>query len=129
MPSLLIIGEVKVTPSEVFPGESVPVDVKDLDGTSYNNAEVPCVRINNVTGSRQFLQFSRPGVQTIHIVAEKNGKTEHTTTTVDATTRPAGFESATYGLEIRCSIQLSYGRSNSQVLPNITTFHAHCQLL
>ena len=27
--------------------------------------------------------------------------------------RPAGLEPATYGLEVRCSIQLSYGRIHS----------------
>lgn len=30
--------------------------------------------------------------------------------------RPAGLEPATYGLEIRCSIQLSYERGKANVL-------------
>ena len=41
--------------------------------------------------------------------------------------RPAGFEPATYGLEVRCSIQLSYERLTVQVkrrMPLSLTYHS-----
>ena len=42
--------------------------------------------------------------------------THHSKTAVAKMARPAGFEPATYGLEGRCSIQLSYGRISKKVL-------------
>ena len=44
-----------------------------------------------------------------------------------AKTRPAGLEPATYGLEIRCSIQLSYGRLINCWRSNIAICLMHCQ--
>jgi hypothetical protein len=35
----------------------------------------------------------------------------------DLRTRPAGLEPAAYGLEIRCSVQLSYGRIRLKTTP------------
>jgi hypothetical protein len=51
---------------------------------------------------------SRPPGPRIASVRQKGR--ENTEKTVFSRARPAGFEPATCGLEVRCSIQLSYGR-------------------
>ena len=44
-------------------------------------------------------------------LTNKGNRRENRCHLFDFMVRPAGFEPAAYGLEVRCSIQLSYGRS------------------
>ncbi|MBI5571768.1 MAG: hypothetical protein HY914_17630 [Desulfomonile tiedjei] len=74
--SRTIIGEIVVIPTEALPGQSVLVEVLSPEGRSYDNAEIPHVSINGVLGSRQYLQFPRPGIRTVYVVAKRDDKVE-----------------------------------------------------
>ncbi len=59
------------------------------------------------------------GLEPPHLAAPdpKSGVSTNSTTSAgfEKVVRPSGFEPETYGLEGRCSIQLSYGRMKSKV--------------
>src|SRR3954468_9530333 len=71
-----IIGEVAVTPSEPNPADSVLVEVRAPDGSVISGADGERIRINGITGARQYLQFARSGKQSVFVVAERNGAVE-----------------------------------------------------
>ena len=76
------IGNIVCTPSTVIPGQSVLVDVYAPDGTSYNNKETFYIGINGVPGSRQYLQFVRPGTHILSVIAKGPSGFEQETTTI-----------------------------------------------
>ena len=78
-----LIGRVVVTPAEPKVAESVLVEVRAPNGQSLTGDTAPLIRINGVTGARQYLQFARAGKQNLFIVAEQNGKVERRTVEVD----------------------------------------------
>lgn len=83
------IGTVVCTPNNPLPGQSVLVEVHAPDNTPYNNTEKFYIGINGVPGSRQYLQFSRPGKQTIEVVANGPAGPNQATVEVDVQAPPA----------------------------------------
>jgi len=71
-----LIGEVSVTPAEPKPGESVLVEVRPPADRSWSETGTPLVRINGVSGARQYLQFARAGKQRVFITAQADGQLE-----------------------------------------------------
>jgi hypothetical protein len=71
-----LIGEVSVTPAEPKPGESVLVEVRPPADRSWSETGPPLVRINGVSGARQYLQFARAGKQRVFITAQADGQLE-----------------------------------------------------
>lgn len=69
-----LIGSVVCTPTSVVVGESMKIDVLDVDGNPYNNCETCSITINGVPGSSKYLQFERPGTQRIHVHAGLPGQ-------------------------------------------------------
>ena len=56
-----------------MPGQSVLVEALDPDGSPLKDQAGTVVRINGITGARQFLQFPRAGDHVIRVAAWREG--------------------------------------------------------
>ena len=74
-----LIGKVEISPDAPKVADSVLVQVYGPNDQPLGIDNGPFVRINGVTGARQYLQFARAGTQRIFIVAERNGTVERVT--------------------------------------------------
>jgi len=71
-----IIGSVLFTPQEPVIGQSVLVQVVSPKNAPYNNHQQEHISINGVTGSKQYLQFKKPGRHKIKIFASNTNQKE-----------------------------------------------------
>lgn len=78
-----IVGSIRVTPPQAVKGQSVEVDVLDKDGASLRDRADTIIRIDGITGGRQFRQFPLAGTFPIRVEAWRNGDTEYAEATVD----------------------------------------------
>lgn len=81
VPAGTLFGDVLINPVNPKPGESVLVNVQPPTGQQWGGGG-PKIRINGIMGAKQYLQFSRGGHKTLHIVAEQDGQIERRTADV-----------------------------------------------
>lgn len=79
---MALIGEIRCTPPQVLPGQSVLIEVFDQDGTPFENNPGVNVNINGVTGAKQYLQFAKPGTERVVVAAVKGKKSELQVSTI-----------------------------------------------
>jgi hypothetical protein len=68
-----LIGSVVCTPSTPRVGESVLVEVKALDGRTYDPSDDVHVSINGTPGPRQWVQWAKPGPKALFVIASQSG--------------------------------------------------------
>lgn len=95
-----ILGTIVCDPPSVLPGQSVLVTVNAPDGTPYDNTESVFIGIDGAPGSRQWLQFSRPGKHTLQVIARGPNGLERQTAAVEVTD-PGAIHAALTGVEAK----------------------------
>jgi hypothetical protein len=86
-----LIGSVKVTPSQVAPGQSVQVQVLDPKGSPYTSDSDVIIALDGIPVPSRYYQFPTAGTRTIAVYAAGNGTTETTTAKVTVTGAPLTF--------------------------------------
>lgn len=97
-----ILGSISITPSKVRAGETVFIEVKTLDGTSYPD-QFEKIFIGGMLTPRRYTSFAHPGRRTIPIVAIRDdGSFERTRLEIDV--QPADGDEAP-SLEVEPSLE------------------------
>jgi hypothetical protein len=110
-----IIGDVVVTPSTPKQAESVLIEVHAPDGNPIDEATGPQVRIDGVTGPRQYVQFARAGKHSVSVIAVDNSQVQRRT--VDIEVAPIAGLLATSTAEAAAAPQLAEVRAAIAELP------------
>ena len=70
----VLLRSVVYSPPNPRVGESVLVEVKAPDGRVYTPDDVVAVSMNGTPGSRQWLQWAKPGPKRIFVIVRKTGR-------------------------------------------------------
>src|SRR5262245_62384747 len=90
---MAIIGRIAFQPTTVRPGESVRVEVFDVDDNSLNGGQTQ-VKINGVPGAVQYLQFPSIGQRRVVVRARTpEGETDQQVALLDVVGTPLYFRS------------------------------------